>query len=135
MTTTLDNEQSSFDAARQMAEEALRKLKAQQEQDLPWITKPLLGEHKTLWFDAGKFKEDTAPNKFAKTEENPNPTRNVYIFTVKTKSGQEKPFTLEPSQAMEVFQILSRKDGGCSWIEVSREPTKKGGSKLSFLAL
>ncbi len=139
--TTLENSNNekpsspSFDA-RQKAEEALKKLKQQQEDDLPWVTKPVFGERKILWFDANKFEEDMQDDKYAsKTEDNPNPQRKVFVFTVKTKKDQEKIFTLEPGQAMEVFQILSRKEGGCSWIEVSREATKKGGTKLTFLAL
>lgn len=139
--TTLENssEQPSLSNkidARRKAEEALRKLKAQQEEDLPWITKPQFGERKILWFDGSKYDEDTKPDRFQeKTEDNPNPQRDVVIFTVKTQKNQEKTFELTPAQAMEVFNILSRKENGCSWIEVSREATKKGGTKLSFLAL
>jgi hypothetical protein len=122
--------------ARKIAEEALKKLKEQQEDDLPWITKPMMGEHRVVWIDASKYIEDFQDNKFApKTEDDPNPQRKVYIFTVKTKKDLEKTLTLEPGQAMEVFNILSRKDGGCSWIDISRIGTKKGGTKLDFLAL
>jgi hypothetical protein len=137
--TTLESSEkpsSPLTDAKHKAEEVLRKLKQQQEDDLPWVTKPVYGERKILWFDANKFEEDMQDDKYApKTEDNPNPQRKVFIFTVKTKKDQEKTFTLEPGQAIEVFQILSRKEGGCSWIEVSREATKKGGTKLSFLAL
>jgi hypothetical protein len=122
--------------ARKKAEAVLKKLKTQQDENKPWVTKPLLGERKVLWFDLNDYEEEPRPNKFAPaTEDNPNPIRQVFTFNTKSKSGIEKPLDLEEGQAMEVFNILSRKENGAGWIEVSREATKRGGTKLTFMAV
>jgi hypothetical protein len=132
---TIETKSSSRENARQKAAEMAKRIKQQQDDKKLYVVKPLLGEHKVIWFDADDYEEDNPPDNFApKTAENPNPTRHVWIFNVKTKTSPDetKTMTLEDGQAMEVFELLSKRDEAAAWIEVSREPTKRGGSKLKF---
>lgn len=128
------NKDIGYEAKRRKAEEAVKRLKAKIQRNIPYITKPELGEFKKLWFDVDKAKDDVAPDEYHKTKENPNPTRDVVVWTVKTEDGQEKTFQLTPNESVELYTILGRK-GGSSWIEVGRERTIRGGTKLTFLAL
>jgi hypothetical protein len=131
----MTDEQIDFETKRKKAQEMMKRLKVKIQKNTPWMAKPELGEYKKLFFDIEKVKEETAPDAYRKpTKENPNPTRDVVAFTVRTEEGDEKPFQLTPNEAMEVYKILDRK-GGSSWIEVGRESTTKGGTKLTFLAL
>src|SRR5829696_196445 len=92
--TQQPNENIDYEAKRRQAEEAIKKLKAKIQKNISYITKPELGEFKKLFFDLNNYEEGEAPDEFHKTKDNPNPTRDVIVWTVQTEDRQQKTFQL-----------------------------------------
>jgi hypothetical protein len=117
------------------AREALRRLKERKDQKERQI-KPKAGFRRKLWYDISKYDTEERPDQFQEpTEDNPHPTRDVYIFTVKTEEGYQKDIELTPNRAQTVMEILVER-GGSAWVVTTVDASENGkGTKWNFIAV